>query len=536
MKLPLQLSSMLPASAKPEPAGSHGKGAFDSALQEMMATSPSNQPSLRAMAQAWPSSQAQMGTYSGANKPDQAIVEAHVVPAAAAPHQQPADQTEPSKGQIIQHSGSEGSPAPKEALPEPMVRDPIREDPLLQTSIVRQLPGVIFEQGDQQPRQPLAGATSHVAASTKNASPHEKDKTETMPDGAIHPPDSQSSSVLSALPQAIELIVPAVPLQPDGSRQGPSSSSFNATNSTVRGQGAPRGTRVQPMISGESGLRGNSQTTEQAPVMVANRATKFPEGVPSKPSADDSTDPHLDPLANGKTNTVAGVPANQALHSKATHSLPDGLQATASQVDSRSPKDFEGKIGTEMKSELKASVPNHSTPIPSAAQHQTVPNVSPAVFHGTEKSIAAHRPEASVAQVLQRMDMAPSGAVQLRADARRLDVGVSSAALGWVEVKATTGTSGRVDATVHLQNDVSAQSLTIQSKEISDYAREHSVQLGQVSVGVGTGDSARGDSRPERNSGGDEGETQVRGTVRPLVHRDQSHPSEEPLSLISVRA
>ena len=536
MMLPLQLSSMLPASVKAAPTGSPGKGTFDTALQEMMATPPSNEALLGPMTQGWPSGQAQMGTYSGANKPDQAIDEAHGVPAGAAVHQQPSDQTELPKAQNTQHPGSGGSPIL--APPEPIVQDPILEESLLQTSNVRQLPGVIFEQGNQQSRQPLAGAMPDVSGSTKNASPHEKDKTETMPDGAIHPPNGQSSSVLSALPQPIELIAPVAALQPDGSRQGPSSSSSNATNSVVRGQGASHRARVQPMTSGESELRGNSLKVSEAQTMVmgANRAAKSLEGVPSKKSSEQSTDPQLTPPTNGKTNTVAGVPANQALHPKATHSLADGLQATGSQTDSRAPKDSEGKIGTEVKLEIKASVPSHSGPIPSGAQHQTTPNVSPAVFQGAEKAIAAHRLEASAAQVLQRMDMAPSGAIQLRADARRLDVGVSSAALGWVEVNATTGTSGRVDATVHLQNDASAQALTIQSKEISDYAREHSVQLGQVSVGVGTGDSARGDSRPARNGAGDENETQVRGAVRPLAHGDQSHRPEEPVSLISVRA
>jgi hypothetical protein len=541
MKLRLQLSSMLPASVKPGPTGSHGKGAFDTALQEMMATSPSNKASLGAMAQGWPSGQAQMGTYAGLNKPDQAIDEAHRVPAAA-PHQQSADQTELFKEQIVQHPGSGGSPVPKEALPEPPAQDPILEEPLLETSIARQLPGVIFEPDVQQPRQRLAGAISNVSGSTQGASPPVKDKTKAMRDGETHSANGQSSDALSASPPPVDLVVPVPALQPDGSWHVPSSSSSNATNSAVRGQGALHRARVQPMASGESGLRGNpvsaseAQTMVQAPVMGANGAAKVLEGVPTKGSSAQSTDPQLTPPTNGKTNTVAGVQANQALHSKATHSQSDGVQATASQMDSGPPKDSEGKIGTEVKLEIKASVPSHAVPIPSAAQHQRAPNDSPAVFQGTEKSTVAHRPETSAAQVLQRMDMEPSGAVQLRADARRLDVGVSSAALGWVEVKATTGRSGRVDATVHLQNDVSAQDLTIRSKDISDYAREHSVQLGQVSVGVGTGDSARGDSRPARNGAGDENETEVRGAVRPLARRDQSYRPEEPVSLISVRA
>jgi hypothetical protein len=122
----------------------------------------------------------------------------------------------------------------------------------------------------------------------------------------------------------------------------------------------------------------------------------------------------------------------------------------------------------------------------------------------------------------------------LRADARRLDVGISSGTLGWVEVKATTSPSGRVDATLHVQNDASAQVLTSQSREISDYAREHSVQLGQVSVGVGTGDSARGQSHSTDTRSGNG--SRVRGTaVRPLADTETHHPADA-VSLISVRA
>jgi hypothetical protein len=133
------------------------------------------------------------------------------------------------------------------------------------------------------------------------------------------------------------------------------------------------------------------------------------------------------------------------------------------------------------------------------------------------------------------MDFAgPSGPVQLRMDTRRLDVGVSSGALGWVEVRATTGASGRVDATVHVQNDASAQVLSNQSREISDYAREHSVQLGEVSVGVGTGDNAQSQSRstdtPDRN------EPQIGRSGRPLADAEQTHYAGEAVSLISVQA
>ena len=159
------------------------------------------------------------------------------------------------------------------------------------------------------------------------------------------------------------------------------------------------------------------------------------------------------------------------------------------------------------------------------------------VIHGTQRAIENHRPQATAAQVLQRMDAAgPSGAVQLRADARRLDVGIASGALGWVEVRATTAASGRVDATLQVQSDSSAHALVSQSREIADYARDHSVSLGELSVGVGTGDGARDESKSahsDRRSGSD---TTVREAMQPPTKDEHSHRPADTVSFISVRA
>ncbi|HEY3989099.1 MAG TPA: hypothetical protein VGM02_07365 [Acidobacteriaceae bacterium] len=219
------------------------------------------------------------------------------------------------------------------------------------------------------------------------------------------------------------------------------------------------------------------------------------------------------------------------------HSTADNAEPTASSIDSQALKPNEVKSGTEVKDEIKANIPEHPVPLTTAVQHQPAPNVPLAAVFGTEKAAATHRPESSATQVLQRMDMAvPSGVVQLRADARRLDVGVSSSALGWVEVRATSGPSGRVDATLQVSNDVSAHVLASQSREISDYAREHSVQLGQLSVGVGSGDTARGDSRPAPDGArhGDQPESKASG--RPLANQEQTYRAADTVSLISVRA
>jgi hypothetical protein len=237
-----------------------------------------------------------------------------------------------------------------------------------------------------------------------------------------------------------------------------------------------------------------------------------------------------------KSSAAIVASATRPLQPKAAHSVAESSEGAATQTDVRTVKGAEQKTGTEGKSEVKVSMPAQSSPAPATVDHQASPNLLPANLQGTEKGIAPHRPEASAAQMLQRMDMAASpGVVQLRADARRLDVGVSSATLGWVEVRATSGPSGRIDATLQTQNDTSAHVLAGQSSEISSYAREHSVQLGQVSVGVGTGGSTQGDSRSTRHGSQDENATPTREVVRSQTSTQQVHHATDVVSLINVR-
>jgi hypothetical protein len=267
---------------------------------------------------------------------------------------------------------------------------------------------------------------------------------------------------------------------------------------------------------------------------VTGKGGKLPELVSSNPNSEVSMKTHPAPQATGKVNTGV-VPPDQALPPQRVHST-DGGENSGKQADPRALKDAEKGIEIELKPEVKASATVLPTPAATTMQPPALPNVAPATTYGAERAMPMHRPEASAAQVLQRMDFAgSSGAVQLRADARRLDVGVSSGALGLVEVSATTGPSGRVDATLHVQNDASVRLLTNQSREISDYAREHSVQLGQVSVGVGTGDSAQGQSHSTDTRAGNE--TRARATaVRPPAETEQTRYTTDATSLISVRA
>jgi hypothetical protein len=273
----------------------------------------------------------------------------------------------------------------------------------------------------------------------------------------------------------------------------------------------------------------------QPPGRAAGTSGKAPESIPSNGKSESSTKTQLTAQPIAKVNASVVVPPNQALHPHGAPST-DNAETDAKPTDIRASKEAERKTSSEVKSEIRLNVAGDLPPTPPAAQHQVSPNLSPAMTAGTEKSIATHRPEAGASQVLERMDLgSSSGAVPLRVDARRLDVGISSGTLGWVEVKATTSASGRVDATLHVQSDASAQVLTSHSRDISDYAREHSVPLGQVSVGVGTGDSAQRQSHSADTRDGN-GPRPRGTTVLPVADTEQTQHAADAVSLISVRA
>jgi hypothetical protein len=214
-------------------------------------------------------------------------------------------------------------------------------------------------------------------------------------------------------------------------------------------------------------------------------------------------------------------------------------ETTALQMDAHASQEV-GKASSAVSKPVVAAEPAiHPVLDLSLVQHPPSPNTpapSPAM-HRPEALTESHRPQENTAQVLQRMDTAASsGAVQLRADARHLDVGVSSGVLGWVEVRATSSSSGRVDAALHVQTNSSAHMLTAQSKEIATYAREHSVELGQLSVGVGTGDSARDQSRSSMYEGvGKDDIVPVRRAMKSLASNEPQQLAEK-VSFISVRA
>jgi hypothetical protein len=547
MKLRLQLGEMLPASPKAGTDAPRGDRAFGTAMEEMMATSASGKPSLVEMPPALPGKQQPIVMHPGTAKPkrsaDIPATEMHainLVPPLAAPSimsQQQAPEHVDSQGQSSQHPVAE-APLLSEQLPLEGAKQAIDVRTLLLQS-----PAVQELHASQSP----ADATLPDAAAIKDASSHAKHKAEAMTDEPPHPADGQAVGVLPVVLQPIDVVVP-IPTwepkdpasQPDGLPPASLKPSSKTMSGHTSGQEASRQALVPAAPFSHGDLRAAPAATPghltmlQPPGTAVSKGDKASESIPSNGKSEISTKMQLTLQPTGRENANVVVAPNQTFHPQIAASE-DSAEANAKPADIGATKDAERKTASEVKLEVKFGAPGYSMPMQPEVQHQSSPNLPPPVTAGAEKSIAAHRPEASAAQVLQRMDLgSSSGAVPLRADARRLDVGISSGTLGWVEVKATTSPSGRVDATLHVQNDASAQVLTSQSREISDYAREHSVQLGQVSVGVGTGDSARGQSHSTDTRSGNG--SRVRGTaVRPLADTETHHPADA-VSLISVRA
>ena len=547
MKMRLQIASVLPAPAKLEPGGSNGKNVFGATFQEMMGTSGSVGPGFGVKGQAWSGRQEQMGALLTKLRAGKAIDESADEAGLASEAAQTGtvfrgtskltDQSEAIGGRIVPQTGTESAPFAKEPATEPALRDPTIGQPIVPN---RTPPRVTPAQNEPQTAPTTTGAVSPLSASGKDASQHATNKAEAMHDGT-HAAADQALSVMPVVPPPIDFVVPVTALQPGEPHPGPSKPASNAISSGVHGQATLRRAPTQPMISGQAELSGKSfaglgsQMRAQAANRLAGEGREALHRTPST-KTDGSTGPRAASLTEKNISATAVTSETPAPQSKAAHPLAESIEATSSQIDVRAVKDAPGKPGTEVKSELSLNVPVHAAPGSPAVEHQP-PNLAPTILHETAKAIATHRPETSVAQVLQRMDGATSsGVVQLRADARRLEVGVSSGSLGWVEVKATTGPAGRVDATLQAQNDASAHVLAGQSSEISSYAREHSVQLGQVSVGVGTGDSAQGESRSTDSGARSGNATPVKEAARQPANAEQAYYAEDAVSLISIRA
>jgi hypothetical protein len=256
--------------------------------------------------------------------------------------------------------------------------------------------------------------------------------------------------------------------------------------------------------------------------------------------SDESTDRatfHDTALAQGRT--VADTPLRSSPHSPdiAEHRKRIVLPSVP-QADFHGSRETASGVTAITKVAVVEKTPVQSVLPGTMVVHQpTSSSVSPAITsQRVEIAAGAQHTETSVMQVLQRMDAAaPADIIQLRADARHLNVGVSSDSLGWVEVKATAGPSGTVDAALHVETNASAHVLAAQSKEITEYVRDHSVQLGQLSVGVETGDGMGGNARSAQENARAENAVSLKSPMKERSGTEPDLPPEK-VSFISIRA
>jgi hypothetical protein len=553
MKLHLQPANMLPIAANIATTEANGKGAFGTTMQETMAMLPPGKSFQEVIPQRLARMQSPTGKDSEHNNAGEAVNDStgqigKLYVAAENARQIRLSHDAVSPGKVMNGSELPASnslpptkePAVSEKIPEHIVQGPIFEGLPVQSPIVQQIPHVISEHRARRPQPSLVGAMSQLARASKDAPSQARHRAEGAADEGNGPPTHGQSSEVPAASLFVSLAVPVpIPLS-DGSQSSVSTFSGKGQDSEVDTQGASRRAPVPPMIAAPDESHAGPPVAPASPTQASRRGTiavdgdKFPEPVgPDRNTAGSANTSHLLPKPTGKIDAGAVRPANQDLHPQAPPMA--GMVTNAKQIDTHAQKESGKRIETERQSEATVNLPRHTNQVSTTTHHQAAPNA--AVPQGAQKTTDAHRPQATAAQVLQRMDAAgPSGAVQLRADARRLDVGVASGALGWVEVRATTTASGRIDATLQVQSDSSAHALMSQSTEIADYARDHSVSLGELSVGVGTGDGARDESKSEHSDRRNGPAATDREPMHLPAKDEHSHRPAETVSFISVRA
>src|ERR1700722_5737078 len=128
MKLRLQYADMLPASTKLGPDDSHGKGAFGTAMEGLMAAPGSALPLRVETPNAFLRKQAQIGLYLGTAESERTIDDSsgatHVAQEVLAQKSptgakfarlpQPTEQSEPTSGRGSQNSGSKAYSLPEQ--------------------------------------------------------------------------------------------------------------------------------------------------------------------------------------------------------------------------------------------------------------------------------------------------------------------------------------------------------------------------------------------------------------------------------------
>ena len=550
MKLSLQVASISPGNAKPGPAGLPGTGEFGTTMQASMATFLFARTSPDGNSQASTDIQSGLAKGLGTGQPEKISkglaaqgTEMFVSPeeaqvGTAIPLAALDELMGPSESHEGQGTECTNTPAPTDEISTaPQAQGLVSEKLLVQTSLVRQQ-HLILDRGEE-PQRPVAGTQSQLSPPTKDASSRTRHRAEEAEGRGDHPDADDPSSNVPLASQSAPIVVPVLVFHPGELKPAPVPGSSDAKSSHVDLYDASHRlpTLSAPVVGGEPQDGPNtvseSAMVKQPQMTVAAIGDQSIEALSPNAKSRHSTNEQLVPVIGGRTYSDFATPGSQDRHPQ-TAIHPEFVN-NASLIDTHFQKANERKSGTEQELQIAAIGSRHVTP-PPVTEHQAAAHVPELVFHAPPRTIDVHRPQVSGAQVLQRMDMvAPSGAIQMRAETRRLEVGVSSGELGWVEVRATSAASGRVDATLQVQNDSSAHVLASQSREIADYARQHSVFLGELSVGVGTGDGARRDSNSPHSEERNGNAIQVR-EPRPLVNNELTYRPTETVSFISVRA
>ncbi len=429
------------------------------------------------------------------------------------PHAAPPVPPDEMRHPVVPQPSAQAS-SPAEVSSQPPISTPEVKNSIEETIFPRPLPG---------PREAKLTADTHAPLRAEHeASAVKRDPT----DPAIaHSPETLPAVTIPAQYPIAAVSVP----QPDRPEQ---TVSKNDVQPAIRGLDGAGGRRRRAAMS---------QSVTMAPTTASNRGVELLQMAREEPPLKKvATLFNSQPPGPVREKAISGTlpRPNQNVLPGPTAPSKEDHGRTALQMDIRASQEAGKTSWSALKPVVAAEPAIHPAPDMSPAQQPpsaNSPDPSPAM-HRLEALTETHRAQANAAQVLQRMDTAaPSGTVQLRADARHLDVGVSSSVLGWIEVRATASSSGRVDAALHVQTNSSAHMLATQSKEIATYAREHSVELGQLSVGVGTGDSARGDSRSSTHDGVDKDDTAPARRAMTLASDEPQQPAEK-VSFISVRA
>lgn len=522
MKLSPQPAGVsLPPSSKAAPAALLDKGAFAATMQDIMV--PPSSPAVSAVMQSPAGGLPQIAVRT---KPVLLRQEMH---ASTGEEHIGTDDVPPQTSIVV--TSVAAVPVPRDEMRYPVspqlsvqVSSPteeLSELPISMAKVTNSTEETVLPQPLPAPREPSLAADFPASSRGEH-------KVGALTRGPTNPAIPHSPETLPAATTPAQCAIPVSVPQPESPEQRfPEKNVQPAIHSLDKAGGSRRSVSV-------------SRPEMMAPTTASNSRSELlqvaqEEPLPKKPATAMKSPPsgpaHETTIPDNFPRSKQDVLPGPGVHSK------EGHETAAMQVDAHTSQET-GKTSSAVTKPVVGAQPA----IPPALDQSPVqrppsgntPDPSPAM-HSPEVFSETHRAQANVAQVLQRMDTAaPSGVVQLRADARHLDVGVSSGVLGWVEVRATASSSGRVDAALHVQTSSSAHILTAQSKEIATYAREHSVELGQLSVGVGTGDSARGNPRSMQDAPHGEDTVPVKRALK-TVSNEPQQPAEK-LSFISIRA